>query len=343
MQNKIIDLLRIFSLAAIIYEAMLLSSCESISRHVTYYNNCKEINPLKLQQKARAVLTNYTYAEDPILRSNAIESLAKSHQITTLEIILSGLDDPYWGVRFTSALALMELKPEKAIPILKEKIKKEENKSVKAAIAAALHSMGNEEFTSIIGNALFDKDPIVRRNAALILGRLADRRAIKILRYALRDDDLSVKLQVLEALTLLGDSRAQRLMLDSYLRSYYDDEKILAILALAEAGVEEAKDRLIEIFQESSDPQRLGMRLVAARGLAMLGDMRGKNTAIKALNFKSKDSEKEKLIQTLSALALAYMPEDKHTLCALAEKLTDNNPQVRIAAAFAILKITTKY
>ncbi len=329
---------KLFSLLLLLF----FVSCEPIGLKLN--RPIPKINVFELQRKARSVLINYTYSKDPLLRSHAIESLAKSKQVSTIDVILSGLEDDYWGVRFTSALAIMELKYDKAKPILLRKIKQEKNKSVKIAISATLHSMGDERFTSLIGQGLFDRtDPIVRRNAALVLGRLGQKGAIKILRSALRDDDISVRLQVLEALTLLGNTRAQRLMLDSYLRSYYDDERILAILALANAKVVEAKPPIIKIFDESKSRSRLGMKLISARALAMLGDFRGRETALDALDYKDKDKSKQTLIRKLAALALAEMPQDNYTLYKLSRKLTDPNPDVRIASAFAILKSTTEF
>ncbi len=298
------------------------------------------IDQSALADRASALLISYTYSDNPLLRSHALESLADANQISASKYIIDAMHDKYWGVRFTACMAAMKLKLNAAKPQL-IKLTKDKNKSVRAAAAGALFVLGNQEYTSILGDCLFDKDPIVRRNAATVLGRMGQKGALKILRVALRDDDLSVRLQVLEAMTLLGYKRAQRLMLDSYCRSMYDDECILAMMALAHAGCKEAIDQLANIYETTKSRSRLGMKLVAARALAILGDNRGEQTAIKALYYHSRNARDTRDIRKLAALALSEM-KDPSVLCHLKRTMNDPDADVQIASALAILKIINK-
>jgi HEAT repeat protein len=122
-------------------------------------------------------------------------------------------------------------------------------------------------------------------------------------------------------------------------RSVFDDECILAILALGRAKVEAAGDTIAYVYDKSSEPDRLGMKLVAARALAMLEDYRGEKTAVEALTYQKGDAKKAATIRQLGAMVLAET-KDKSSLTALSGALDDSDPDVRIASALAILKTT---
>ncbi len=311
---------------------ILLSGCADVPVRCS-----KSVNQSELAKRARSVLVSYTYSQSPLLRSHAIEALADANQVTEGRFIIDAMHDKYWGVRFTACMAAMQMKLQKAKPEL-VKLIHDKNKSVRASAAGALYVLGDQRFVSILGDCLFDKNPIVRRNAATVLGRMGQTKALRILKSAIRDDDLSVRLQVLEAMTLLGYKRAQRLMLNSYCRSMYDDECILAMMALAKAGCKEAIDQLADIYENTKSKSRLGMKLVAARALAILGDYRGKATAIRALYYHSSNERDNVNIRKLAALTLGEM-KDTSVLCHLEKTLESPESDVQIAAACAILKI----
>jgi HEAT repeat protein len=290
----------------------------------------------ELVDKSRLILAGFSHAQSPLYRSHAIEALADADQISSIQFVLEGLSDDYWGVRFTACMAIMEMRYDPARTKL-VRLLADPDKSVQAAAAGTLHVLGEKKYTSKLGQLLFDKNPIVRRNTATVLGRMGDPGAIKILKTCLRDDDVSLRLQALEAMTLLGYGRASRLMITSC-RSVYDDESVLAMLALGRIKCMEAYDQILNIYDKSASPERLGMRLVAARVLAMMDDNRGRLDAINALQYRSGDPKQSARIRNLAALALGDM-KDKSSLGALEQTLTDPDPDVQIATATAILKI----
>jgi HEAT repeat protein len=289
----------------------------------------------ELVDRARSTLIGHTNSSSALFRAHAIEALADTDQVSAARYVLTGLSDPYWGVRFTSCMAIMKFKYAPAKSLLVKRLD-DPNRSVQAAAAGALHVLGDKQYTTRLGQLLFDKDSIVRRNTATVMGRMGDPGAVKVLRAAMQDEDLSLKLQVLEAMTLLKYGRATRLMI-TYCRSVYDDECILAMLTLAQAGCEEAGNEIAYTYEKSNTPDRLGMRLVAARALAMLEDYRGRNTALAALQYTAGRPEQAATIRSLAAMALGEM-KDKTTLGNLEQALNDANPDVQIAAAVAILK-----
>jgi HEAT repeat protein len=290
-----------------------------------------------LAGRARKLLIDATDSSSPLLRSHAIEALSDARQTTARPYIIQGLSDPYWGVRFTACLSIMKMKEISAKPQLEKMVKSDPNTSVRAAAAGTLNVLGDTRYTSLLGQTLFDKDVVVRRNTATVLGLMGKPQAIRLLKSAaVRDDDVSVKLQAVEAMTLLGDAWAQKLMINNT-RSVFDDECILAMLALARANVEEGGDMIAYVYERSGSSNRLGMKLVAARALAMLQDYRGKNIALESLNYRSGNAAGSATIRNLAAMALGEI-HDASTLGALERAMNDSSEDVRIAAALAILK-----
>jgi len=305
-------------------------------------SGCYQLRPVspvdtaELTRKARMLLIDYTTNESPLLRSHAIEALAESSQVSAAPFILAGFDDQYWGVRFSACLAVLKMHYKPAEALLVNMVK-DRNLSVRAAGAGALHVLGDQRYTSVLGTTLFDEDSIVRRNTAMVFARMGDPAAVKLLKKVQRrDEDLSVRIQVTEAMAVLGNKRAQRVMLN-YCRSAYDDEVILAMLALARAKCVEATEQIAYVYDESKTSQRLGMRLVAARALAALDDYRGRRDALNALRYRRGPADQSARIRKLGALALAEIA-DPENLAALKHGLNDPDGNVRIATALAILK-----
>jgi len=296
------------------------------------------VDATELAGRARTLLIEYTTDPSPLLRSHAIEALAEANQSAAAQFVLAGLDDEYWGVRFAACMGVLTMRYEPGKALLVAKLK-DPDCSVQAAAAGALHVLGDQRYTSILGRTLFDENVVVRRNTAMVLGRMGDPGAVKILRQAqLHDDDLSVRLQATEAMAVLGDTHARMLMLN-YLRSAYDDEVILAMLTLARAKCTDPEiiERIGYVYEQSGDRRRLGMRLVAARALAALGDHRGRRDALKALRYRSGEPDQATRIRKLAAMALAETANRENLAC-LRAALNDANADVRIAVALAILK-----
>ena len=116
--------------------------------------------------------------------------------------------------------------------------------------------------------------------------------------------------------------------------------KRLGVLTGGEGGSRRLIDQVGQVYDQSNRKNRLGMRLVAARALAMLGDMRGFNATIKAAGQNNGPAGDSARIRMLAAWTVGEMG-DRKALCSLQRLLVDADGQVRIAAACAILRIAS--
>ena len=301
---------------------------------------CKIDNVQPLALEARDVLIDQTTSPTPVLRAHAVEALGQVARVSSIRYILTALSDEYSGVRFAACMALMELGYQAAEPLLEGHLE-DPDVSVRVAAAGALHSLGQKRHFAIFGQAIKSQEPTVRRNACLVIGRMGDTDPglLKVLRRIyVRDEDMSVKLQAAEAMALLGDKKMQRMMAN-YSRSGYDDEQILGLLTIGQIGGDQWLEQVAYVYQQSRGGKRLGMRLVAGRALAMMGDDRGFNTALRALSHKSGSSSESARVRALAAMAVGQMGRPE-ALCKLRSLLEDVDDEVRVAGACAILKIS---
>lgn len=127
----------------------------------------------------------------------------------------------------------------------------------------------------VLVRALRDSESQVRRQAALALGEIKDRRAVEPLGQALQDDCTAVREAAAQALGELGDPRA----VDELVRILHKDESDKIVLfhdrhgaarALANMGNPDSLSPLVEALEHP----RASVRAAAAR--ALLGhDLRG--------------------------------------------------------------------
>jgi len=287
--------------------------------------------------RARKLLVKLTGHETALIRLHAVEALGESGEISAIEQIHRCFGDEYAGVRFAACMAVMKLRDQSAKPLLR-KLLDDPDLSVQAAAAAAMDVLGDKRYRRVMAKALKSDDATVRRNACLVIGRMGDRDAdVVVKQAALTDKDLSVRLQATEAMALLGNTRALKLMMN-YCRSAYDDERILALLTLGQAEAHEVLDEIVYVYEHSQSRGQLGMRLVAGRALGMLGDDRGFAEAVDALDYNEDLDSASAQIRMLAAMALGDIGKPA-ALCVLQEALKDQDQDVGIAAACAILKI----
>ena len=109
--------------------------------------------------------------------------------------------------------------------------------------------------------ALKDKDPIIRRNIALLFGSLiSDVQFVDPLIEALKDKDLLVRGSAAFSLREIGDARAIKPLKDALIASFNENanERILAeiYIALALLKDEETIEKLIEGLKKDKNSQR---------------------------------------------------------------------------------------
>ncbi|MCK4660070.1 MAG: HEAT repeat domain-containing protein [Phycisphaerae bacterium] len=315
---------------------LLCSGCSSpLSRQ-----ECKT-----LRDRAMLALKQGTHYEAlATVRAQAVEALQKVAPERGLPWIRTALSDEHPGVRFAACAALGVLHDRVSLPRI-ESLLTDPDPSVQAAAIFALHRMGNSQHSQRLADFLLEhENPEVRRNTAMLLGRLGEEGAIPLLARAMMFGDEGLRLQAMESMALLGSEEAlQQLKFDAY--SGDGAQQTFALLALAEARDPSLED-LFRLRLENAT--HLETKLAAAKGLGYLGLDVGYAVARRALGFNKprkgdrKDPPEVQVmrIRPLAAHALGAIG-NLDALPALRERMNnDEDPRVQLAAAMAIVQLT---
>lgn len=287
-----------------------------------------------LASTADRVLTEALAAGDPIHRAHGLEGIRNCNATQHKPDILKALNDPEAIVRFAAALTAGELRIVEAHdPLLK--LADDPSENVRVAVRFALHRLGDVRLSHDLEQMANDPDPRVRGNTAMVLGMLGDPSALRILRILQFDPNIPVRQNAWEAMWRLKDEEGLHDLVSLTL-SRYPDDRILGYLALALPGDtrirQHVRDGLvIELDGEGREiwPE---VTLVAARAMGMLGSDEG--YAIAQKGAASTDARQ----RYLAAAAFgAIGRSDAQDI--LRKLLTDQNEDVRIAAATAILQL----
>lgn len=305
-----------------------------------------------LRLVALKVLEDAAFSDKPTVRIHALEAFAEvapAEGVKCLAVPLN-VESLYHG---TCAAALMAAGNAAALGPLDEKLASDirtraesPNGHVRAGAVYALHKMGDRSHTSALSDLLLrHKDPSVRANAALVLGRLGEPSSVKLLQTALRREEKTLpKLQILEALAMLGDDyAANRLMFEG--QSEVAQQCLVALSLLANTGHAGAEELFLYRFQTSKYPE---IRLQAARGLARLGSRIGAPYAREMLTFNRPNEsfsdlpadQKISRVRVLAALVLELAGEPD--MLSDLKRILDDTGQdasARVAAARAMIRI----
>ncbi|HUN81652.1 MAG TPA: HEAT repeat domain-containing protein, partial [Phycisphaerae bacterium] len=159
--------------------------------------------------------------------------------------------------------------------------------------------------TGQLGNFLRSHpDPRVRANAALAIGRLKEASFTPLLQLALKQEQKDlVKMQIREALSMLGDKHAQEELIFSAHSAAADQAKV-ALMFLADTRADRAEEVFHFRLFHADQPE---IRLEAARGLGRLGIDAGYDVAAAYLFFNSpqrrRDDPAEQQVARVRALA----------------------------------------
>jgi HEAT repeat protein len=210
--------------------------------------------------------------KDGEVRSAACVAIAKFRDPSTFDDITNILlDDPLIEVRQSAARALGETKHPATIPFLMEALRDSswwfEREQAAADLMNAIEKMGPAVVEPLI-EALGDKEGTVRKYAAIMLGNLADVRAIEELGMALYDLHHEVGEVAAQALAKIGAPAV-----DILIESLSHPEAAIrehAVIALAKIQDPRVVPVLIEMLQ---DPERT-VKMQAMQALADLHDQR---------------------------------------------------------------------
>lgn len=287
------------------------------------------------------------YPHNPAVRVAAIEAMETADPQLTLPWIRTALLDDHPAVRFAGCLAVGNSRDALAAAAV-EKCVYDPSDSVKVAALFARHRLGRTDQTGRIPTYLLhDQDPMVRRNAAMVLGLLGEPAAIPVLARAVKDDpEPGVRHHALEAMARLGNAEACAELTFST-NSGVGSEEVMALQALSASRDPKFADTYRYKLNTAT---HLETRLAAARGLGLLGFDDGRELALQTLtapkatvNDANDSPAGQRLrLELLAAAALGAIGEDE-TLNALARVIQKHpDPRVQLAAAKAVLEILSR-
>lgn len=307
------------------------------------------VDPAKAFIDARSTLRQAAESTDPVTRSNAIEALSEVVGTEAGGVYLEALSDRLPVVRFAGAMAVAETQYAPAEATLVRRAKETEpDSAVMCAVTYALHRLGNDEYTWVLGKLLFDDDAETRANAAMVMGLMGEPSAQGPLKALLADEQQeAVRLQARAALARLGDSES-KVRLRAYVKGYFLDLRLAAIPAMADINPPGAAGDFRMLLDRQKAPR---VRVAAAGALARVADVdpAGYALCVRAMRDprsvlregwgerEIRDLEVESL-QALAALSLGRMGR-YDAIPVLREHLESPVGAVRVAAALSILRI----
>jgi HEAT repeat protein len=294
------------------------------------------VNPDQLRQKATAIIASSLDDQDPRIRAKAIEVVATAKLQMLMPKVQQLLKDEYVPVRFAAAVAVGDtnyLPAKKAVTILTQV--PEQNTKISAAYAA--HKLKVADAMETLENAITSKDPIVRANAAVLMGKIGDQRAKKLLYWAMTDknSDARASFAAAGALAKLGDEEILSKLWDMLLNVYADD-RVYGIESMAELGTNDSKNAIFTML----DDEVPEVRLAAAEQLGKLGDNFGEQIVLDTLKNPPQGMNSEDIdrlnVRIVSAIGQLKTP----ALTPYLPDFLDNNSKlVKIAAAAAVFNL----
>jgi HEAT repeat protein len=286
----------------------------------------------KLQARALAIVKAGFSDSSAYMRNHAIEIAAETQQRQLMPDILEALDDSAVAVRFTAAVAAGDM----ACDNCKDQIKKsleDENENVRIGAAYAMIRLGDTSVLPKIRTAAVSTDPVIRANALLLLGKLQNRDDMELMYQAFRDTETTdrVRMQAVESLARLKDTRIYRSKLWPLLISKYADDRVMGIRGMGALGTMEAKEAIQTMLQDDI----LEVRLCAAEELGKLGDQGGMKQMVSYFQTNP-DLNQATMDTSAGVMAIGRMKAVALTGY-LAKALDSQSTYIRLAAAQSVL------
>ncbi|MBK9128296.1 MAG: HEAT repeat domain-containing protein [Phycisphaerales bacterium] len=300
-----------------------------------------------LLARAKAQLLLAAESDVPEVRCNAIEALVKVAPREGVPRFRAALRDDSPLVRYAGYAALGEVRDSESLAALASGVS-DESPFVRLAAAYAGARLGKSGYVRLLVDTLKGRAPDNQRaDAAALLGRLGDPRAVPWLKAALKtgpnERSKSVTLSIHAALARLG----QRDSVQELVRYTQGDAatRTEALLLLADLRDREAYAALRYRFLAPGE-EYVEARLIAARGLGAIGDPEGYDLAMRNLTFTDSNTRptpenpsRTFTVRSLAAHALAEI-RDKRALPGLARiAASPDDPRLQVAASYAICRI----
>lgn len=292
-----------------------------------------QVSPLTLKTDAMTIIQLGLTDKNAYLRNFAIQVIIETNQKQFVPKIRTMLSDSSVAVRFTAAAALGEMNCKTCIDDLKKTLD-DSNPNIQIAAAYSLVKMGDTAYLPKILDAAVSSDEKLRANALLLIGKLQNKEHLKLCYQALHDSTAadSVRLQAVDSIAMMKDTRIYRGKLWALLISKYADDRVMGIRAMGALGSEEAKNAIMTMLQD--DVQEV--RLAAADELGKMGSLAGMEQIVSY--FGSNPDLNQATMGTATAVsALGSIPSDKLTGY-LPAALESSSPYIRLVAAQSVLK-----
>jgi len=314
-----------------------------------------QIRPDHAYADARTLLIQSTEDPNPVVRTHALEALVSVESGLARGVIVQALKDDRLPVMAAAVLASGDIRfagVKTELLAMASARDPAPPQKLMCALIYALHQLGDDTYTTELGRLLHHSDKYVRAEAARIMGKMGVPSAVGPLKSRQRDElDMAVRLNIAEALALLGDERSLAI-LEVFTKDEYLESRLIAIEGLGRLP----HPRSVLVLQgitgnHKQDPL---VRVAAAKSLARLGDTSGYDQAMAALarprvvleRARGRDADIREMeviaLQAQAALALGQM-KNRLAVDALHPLLSSNRGSVRVAAAQAIMNLLRGY
>lgn len=197
---------------------------------------------------------------------------------TTLEKLL---EDEDGHIRSVAAVAISKLGNLKAVEPIKRLLTDPYEDVQEAAVDALFNLRSDLSVTELI-HMLDSVNPTLRKNAAMLLGRIGVTDAVPALGFALKDGDIKVRRAVVEAFSNLKTEESIRFLILA-LTDEEPDIRVLSALSLGNIGGEGVFEALSLLLSDSND----SVRVAISKALGMLEDVRAVRPLIGLLSDKN--------------------------------------------------------
>lgn len=268
-------------------------------------------------------------------RCNAMEALARVAPRAGAEAIRQNLRHDAPIVRYAACVAIGDARIVAALDDVLRLLRDREPRVVLGAAFAA-YRCGEARHAEVLVRTLAQgADEGLRADAALLIGRLGEKSAVRRLRFTVATDRAArVIITAYGALAALGESDAVDRLIE-YAQGAAET-RVLALLTLADSPAERARDTLLYRLRQRSE--YIQARLLAARALGRLGSKEGLSLALQAATQTGRDEIETYYIRSLAAHALGAIG-DTRALGTLRNLAAIPDDGVQVAACYAILQI----
>jgi len=299
---------------------------------------------LELETRALDLLQRAARSDVDVVCCNALEALVRVAPRSSLPAFRSATQSASPLVRYAGFAALGEVRDRDSLAAMTSGVN-DVMPRVRLAAAFAAARCGKPGYVRVLVHGLTDTpDENLRADAAYLLGRLDEPRAVKALRAALHlpanEKSKRATLHINWALAMLGQGDAA-----SELVRYAQGDaatRVDALLILAELGRPDTRDALL--YRLGAGEDYVETRLIVARGLGKIGRRDGYELACGMLSYADPkpdpdDPDRAMRVRSLAAHALGEIGDPQALPLLRDMAATETDERLQVAACYAICRI----